>query len=309
MHKTRLKNINKINKRADIIFYAIIVALPLLQFLIFYVYVNFNSFFLAFKNIDVSTGSSIETFVGFDNFRQLFSDIGGNEPMFGYAIKNSLVFFGLSLLISTPLGIIFSFYIFKKGLGHKFFQIILFIPSIICAMITVIMYRYFVDKSIPSLLNAIFGTNISLLFSENKLTCVFIYNFLMCYGTSVLTYVSAMNNISNDLFEAAKIDGANLFEEFFHIVLPQIFPTLSVFLIAGVSGVFVNQLNLFTFFDKNLDPMDYSVGYYIYKTLLYGGESKYPYLAALGLLITAIIAPLTFGLRKLFDKINPMGDK
>ena len=289
--------------KGDLIFYICIVALPLLQFCIFYIGVNFNSFFLSFQNIDASTGEV--SFVAFDNYARLFRDFT-ILPEFQYAIKNSLIYFCIYLAVTIPLGLLFAYYIFKKNLLHNFFHVVLFLPSIICSMVLVIMFRYFVELFVPNVINSVFGTELYNLFTNHKLESVYTFNILMGFGVSVLMYLGAMNNISDDVLEAAKLDGCSPISEFIFIILPQIFPTLSVFLVTGVAGVFTNQMNLFTFFDKNLDPMNYSMGYYLYRSLLYGGETKYPYLAALGLIITAVIAPLTLLLRRFFNKINPM---
>ena len=303
MEKIKIKT-SKATK-ADSLFYASIVALPLLQFFIFYIIVNFNSFFLSFENINAETGKI--TFVGFDNYAQLFKDIR-MLPEFLFSIKNSLIYFVIHTCIMIPVGLLFSYYIFKGHFLGKFFHVVLFLPSIICAMVTVIMYRYFVENFIPAVLNGLFGTNIINLFSNNKLVSVYIYNFFMGFGGSTLMYLGAMNSIPEDVFEAATLDGCSPMREFVSIILPQIFSTISVFLVVGVAAIFTNQMNLFTFFDKNLDPVNYSMGYYLYRNVLYGGETKYPYLAALGLCITVIIAPITIILRKLFAKVDPMGD-
>ncbi len=301
----------KVNKKrkkqvSDVVFYVTMLAWPVLQFCVFYIAVNINSVLLAFENIDAVTGKV--DIVGFDNFKKLFYDIQ-HLPEFKYAIKNSLTFFLIALCISTPTGLIFSYYIFKSYFCGKFFQTILFLPSIICSMVTVIMYRYFVEFSVPEVINKVFGTHLSLLFTENKLKSVYVYNLTMGFGVSILLYLGAMNSISSDVLEAAKLDGVNHFQEFVHIIFPQIFSTFSVFFVSSVAAIFTNQMNLFTFFDKNVDPMDYSMGYYLYKNVLYGGETKYPYLAALGLVITAIIAPITILIRKLFFRIDPMREE
>ena len=301
--KTMKKRKSKKANIQDALFYASIVVLPLLQFCIFYIGVNFNSFFLSFKNIDALTGEV--TYVGFENYVRLFNDLV-TLPEFVYAIKNSLIYFVYQICIIIPTGLIFAYYIFKRNFLSGFFRVILFLPSIICVMVTVIMYKYFVEYFIPEIINQIFGTNLYNLFSENRLISVFIYNLFMGFGGGVLLYVGAMNGISNEVLEAAKLDGCSPMREFISVILPQIFPTISVFLVTSVAGIFTNQLNLFAFFDKNLDPMDYSMGYYLYKNVLYGGETKYPYLAALGLSITVIIAPLTLLLRKFFNKVDPM---
>ncbi|MGI6714433.1 MAG: carbohydrate ABC transporter permease [Bacilli bacterium] len=268
-------------------------------------YVNINSLTLSLKQYDAVTGQYSYAEPLFSNYVQLFKSL----PVLKYAIFNSLIYFVISLAIGVPTGLIFAYFIFRKGAGHKFFHIILFLPSIICSMITVVMYRYFVELAVPTFLNKIFGTNIELLFSKNNLVCVFIYNLFMGFGVPVLTYLGAMNGISKDVFEAAEIDGAGPFRVFFSVVLPQIFSTLSVFIVTAFTGIFIAQLNLFTFFANSLQPYDWSVGYYLYKEVLFGGEGQYPFLATMGVVITLIIAPLTFLLRRFFARIDPMGDR
>lgn len=298
MNMNKKKSIN-----ADMVFYISMLAWPVLQLLVFYIIVNLNSFALAFEQIDGTTGAI--SFAGFSNFIKLFNDLV-SLPEFVYSIKNSLVYYFISLLIHIPLGLVFAYYVYKKNILGGMFKVVLFLPAIIPIMVTSTMYAYFVDGFVPVFLNNVLGTNLKLLFTNNKLISVYVFNVFMGFGGAMLMYLGAMNNISCDVIEAAQIDGVNPFHEFFFIVMPQIFSTVSVFLITGVAGIFTNQMNLFTFFDKNLDPINYSMGYYLYKNLLYGGETGYPYLSSLGLVITVVVAPIVIGLRRLFNKIDPM---
>ena len=76
IRRTRAGSVMK-RRTKQTIFYWSILALPLLQFGIFYVGVNFNSLLLAFRQFDVMTNES--SFVGFSNFAQVFRDIGQLE--------------------------------------------------------------------------------------------------------------------------------------------------------------------------------------------------------------------------------------
>ena len=75
-----------------LIFYVSIIVLPLLQFFIFYLCVNFNSLMLSFNNYTIVDGVLTQSFVGLTNvgnaFKQVFSD-----PIFAYAWKNSIIFY------------------------------------------------------------------------------------------------------------------------------------------------------------------------------------------------------------------------
>ena len=142
---------------------------------------------------------------------------------------------------------------------------------------------------------------------EYVLPTILFYNVFIGFGTSVLMYSNAMSGLNDSVIEAAQIDGVNSFSEFLYIVFPQIFSTVSVFLTTAVAGIFNNQLNLYSFFKDGSDYVS-SVGYYMYKEVAKAGGdyAVYPKLAALGLMTTAIIAPLVLIMRKIFTRIDPM---
>jgi ABC-type sugar transport system permease subunit len=269
-----------------------------------YIAVNFNSILLAFKSYNQADGTS--EWVGFGNFSRLFYDVG-RLPIFRYAFINSLTAYVSSLIIGMSVGLFFSYYIYKKRLGHGIFKVILFAPSVISSIVLVTMFRYFADIFVPRFFQ-IFGVNMEgLLTATNTvIPTLLFYSLWSGFGVPILMYVGAMNNIPESTVEAAQIDGAKPMREFFSIVLPQIYPTVTVFLVTGVAGIFTNQLNLFSFF-KSVDDRFYTVGYYLYvrvqKAQSFG---EYPYLSALGLSITCVVAPVALLLRRILEKLNSM---
>lgn len=297
------KNRN-IQKKKDLIFYTLLLIWPITQFCIFYIGVNFNSVLMAFQDYDIATGKS--TFVWFDNFRKLFYDLG-HDPLYLTAIKNSFKLWGATLCISMPIGLLFSYYIYKKRPLGGFFHVILFIPSIISSMVLALMYKYFTDLYVPNIINAMFGTRMEGMFTnlDTVLSAVILYGVWFGFGTSTLLYLGAMKGIPESVIEAAKVDGANVWQEFIYVILPQIFSTVSVFLIMGIAGLFVNQGALFEFFGQNVENRNYTMGYFLF-VRAYTTESLHNYLSALGLLITLIVAPVCICLRKLFQKLDPM---
>lgn len=292
--------VKKMSKRhwKDLIFYAVVLAWPITQFCIFYVGVNFNSVLMAFKTEGADAGY-------FENFRKLFYNLR-SDVLYITAIKNSLAFCALSLFVAMPLGLLFSYYIYKKKPLGVFYQVILFLPSIISAMVLSLMYEYFVDWFIPDILNKTFGLDVGRLFSEPKNTfnMVLLYSLWFGFGSSTLMYLGAMNGISESVIEAAKIDGANSAQEFVRIVLPQIFSTVSVFIVMGVASLFSSQGALFEFFGEKAANEHYTIGYFIFVRAYAADQQNY--LAAMGIVITLIIAPICILLRKVFAKIDPM---
>ena len=293
-------------------FYVGFMALPVLQFFIFYICVNFNSFLLAFRNIvlDGETKRYVYSWT-IKNFLNWFSDVNEFQLLM-QTLKISLKSYVIMLLIGTPLGLFFAYYIFKKLPGAMFFRFMLFMPSIIASIVLVTIFRYFTDYVVPLALKTMNITLESTLLSgkTTRYATVMFYNLFVSFGTSVLLYSNKMANISPEIVEAAELDGVNAFQEFFHIVMPQTFSILSVFLVTGIAAIFTNEINNFSFFNYNWKPDTATLGFLMYyRTQKAKSDiSQYPPLAALGLMMSAIAIPCTFLARKLFDKFGPSED-
>ena len=79
---------------------------------------------------------------------------------------------------------------------------------------------------------------------------VILYSVFLGFGTQVLLYSNAMEQISPSVLEAAQLDGVGNMGELFFIVLPDIMGTISTFMIATIAGAFINQANLYTFYGE-----------------------------------------------------------
>ncbi|GHV00710.1 ABC transporter permease [Clostridia bacterium] len=291
-------------KTKDMIFYTVLIAFPIAQFAYFYVAVNVNSVLLAFKSYDILSGAY--GFAGFSNFINIFKEFSGSNLMAKTAV-NSLVAYAVGLIAGVPLALLFSFYITKKFPGHGFFKVILFLPSIISAIVMVVLFKYFVDRLYPEFMLRVFHKTVPGLLTDSRsaFATVLFYSILVGFGTGVLVYSGAIARIPASLTEAAKLDGITSLREFWYITLPLIFPTISTFLIVGVAGIFTNQLNLFSFFSSSAEYEVYTFGYFLFAQTAYAGTANYPRLAAYGLLFTLVAAPLTFGVKKLLEKLGP----
>lgn len=292
----KFENIGK--KTKDKIFYWGVLVLPLLQFAIFYIAVNFNSFLLAVKEYDSLTGAY--SFVGFSNFERLFNDFA-TRNIFATMFENSLIAFAVNVLVGITLGLIFSYYIYKKMPFGKFFKVILFMPSIISAIVMVSVFKQFTERVIPEITG---GAGL-LANPDTEFATLLFYMLWSGFGVSILMYVGAMNNINDSVIEAAQLDGVNAFTEFTRIVLPLVWPTVVVFLTTQLAQIFSNQMNLFSFYGHSAEPRVQTVGYYLYRNTYVAQISDYPYLAAFGLVLTFIVAPVTVFARWLLTKFGP----
>ncbi len=291
-------------KKRDLLFYFLMMVFPVVQFCIFYIGVNGNSILMAFQNIDISTNSITWTFDNMANAVKMLT----SDPTLLNALKMSAISYLLILLIGTPLGLLFSYYIYKKHFGSNAFKVFLFLPSIISAIVMVTIYMFFVDRAIPAAAASWFGKVMEGLL-ENKASryaTIIFYNIWVGFGTSTLMYSNAMAGISPDIIESAHVDGATGLKEFWHIVFPMIFPTFTTFIITGVAGLFTNQINLYSFYGGEAPNEVITIGYWLYmKTQTAASDAEYPILSAIGILLTVVTVAFTLLVRWLLEKFGP----
>ena len=297
------------------IFFWSMMALPFLQFIVFYIGVNFNSLRLAFVEYTYEGNSLVSKFPSLSGFREIFSQMNVLMPMVG----NSLVFFGANLLIVTPISLLFGYYIFRKFRGGGFFKIILFLPSVICCMVLLIFYRSFLNSTFVDTANNILHTDWEPILIAQVIPdgyarmyiSLIIFSVVVGYSGSILLYLNAMSQISNSVLEAAKIDGASELRSFFSVILPGMWGTFVSLLCVSMAGIGSNQAYLFNLFAVDAPAYIQTIGYHLYKAIMDGGVIKYtlyPYASALGILLTLVIAPATIITRKLLLKYGPRED-
>ena len=202
-----------VKRRNESIFYYLMLAFPILQFLVFYVGVNLNSVLLSFKEYRVGTGEVGYIWTGLSNYKQFFRDFFQGDALKQIGV-NSLIVYACTLLIGVPLAILFSFYLYKRFPLTNLFKVLLFLPSIISSVIMVLMYKYFVDRGLPAIVERLFHIKMAppLSASGTRFFYVLFYNLFICYGTSVIMYTSSMTRVPPSLIEYARLEGAGVFQ-------------------------------------------------------------------------------------------------
>lgn len=294
-------------KTKQLIFYICVVAYPLLQFLVFYVYVNINSLILAFKRYDYTAGDYV--WLGFDNFELFFHEITAPGSILNSAVLHSLIMYLASLLVGITLALFFSFYIYKQMLCGGFFRVIIFLPSILSSMVLAILFKYFADQALPALLERMFGLEIPGLFSDTKTlfpTVVF-YTVWIGFGVQMLMYTGVMSRLPESMVEYAKLDGIKPMREFFSLTLPLIYPTITTFIVAGVAGFFIEQANAYNFYGPEAPNSIKTIGYYLFVQVVgpSASLSDYPFAAAAAVVFTLVAAPVTLFARWILGKFDP----
>ncbi len=311
--KTKKQHKGRVSRN---IFILSIITYPLLLFIVFYVYVNLNSVIMAFTETDIY-GNSV--FVWFANFKSFISKVFSDGDMVSQSMVNSLKMYIINLVICLPLYIIFSYLVFKKCFMHNAIRVVVMLPQIISGFVVSMLFVSFISGT-NSPMTVLFGklgiydnrgAPLELLYSDGYRyafgTLVF-YGIWVSFGTNLLVYPNAMKEIGSEILESAQLDGVNsMWQELRYVILPLIFPTLSTFFIMGIAGLFTEQGYVLTFFAQGV-PVGCNVsnmGYYYFVQVQSGSTGSYNMMAAGGLVMTLIIAPITICVRHLLEKYGP----
>ena len=181
-------------------------------------------------------GYSDMKYIGLENYKTLFSD-----PKYFSVFKTSIYYFAGSL-VQIALALFFATIFFYKLPGKNFFKGVLFFPYLLNGVAIGFVFLYFFKSggvldsvlikigvkagSLPLWLGNVSLINVSLTF-------VSVWRYM---GQNMVMFCGANQSIPGELFEAAKIDGANVWQQFIYIILPSIRGIISLNLILAIKG-------------------------------------------------------------------------
>ena len=231
-------------------------------------------------------------FVGFKNFEKIFSPDGKE---FWNSIVNAFVMC-IGVLISMGLSLLVANILCGKIKLTNLFKSIFFVPTICSSVATTIMWKRMYDYyygTINQILSFLFKIeHIYWLDEQHVVGSIMFMTVLFGFGTSMLLYISAIKGIPSQYYEAAEIDGANVFEKFFHITIPSVSSITFYILVTGLIGC----LQGFTVFQVMTNGSPSNTMMPVLLIFKYsGGEygSFYGLASAMALILGIIIAILT----------------
>jgi len=176
---------------------------------------------------------SLDDYTGLKNYQTLFHD-----PVFLTAVKNNALIAVLSLLVQLPAALVLALLINRKMPGRTFFRTVFFLPYILSEVVTGLIWSFIYNPSnglIAGLLHQINPNATPPAYLADTHTVLLAIFVAMCwkyFGFHFVLYVAGLQNIPDEVIEAAQIDGANSLQIIRHVTLPLLGSTirLSVFL-------------------------------------------------------------------------------
>ena len=193
------------------------------------------SFGLSFAKWDLL--NPIE-FVGLQNYKLLFQD-----DLFYKILLNTVVFALSTSILGVIIPLILASILNSKIRGSEFYKTAYFLPFITPMVVVGIVWAWIFDPNI-GLLNQVLHININWLYdSKFALPALIIVSVWKLIGYNMIIFLSSLSSISNSMFEAAKIDGANAFQTFKNVTIPLLSPTIFfVIIITAISSFQVFDL-------------------------------------------------------------------
>lgn len=294
------KKIKKPYTAREYAFVWAILAIPIIHFIVLYVLVKADSLVLAFQKYE--DGEYVWN--GFNNFKKVFTDYFASESGFMFTItKNSFLIF-LANMAWFPVPVFAAYIIWKKVPFSGVYKVIMYLPSILPSMVTALAFKYLVGLGFPE----IFGNaELANLLTNEETTnrTLYWYTRWIGLGGSLVIYLGAMAAVDQSVIEYGQLDGLSLLGEFWHIVLPKIWPTMIALIISHFGTMLTADLGWFSFFGETKESSKYStLGYYItVKTKK--GPGQYPYLSTLGILTSLFTIPIVYAVKAGLEKVGP----
>lgn len=300
----------KINWREKGFILALVIV-PLVNFALFWVYVNIDTIVMTFQRFSIRNNNY--EWIGFDRYVSLFQDcfMGKNKAMQNM-ILNSFRSYIIQIVL-FPLCIIAAYAFFKKIRWEKYFRVTFYLPSVISITVLVLMYRYMFhpDFGPISMLFEKIGLGGDWLSPESDRMWGLIYVFCIWsgLGSTVIMMNSAMLRIPKEIIEAGKLDGIGFWRELFNVVLPLIMPTIGVFIL----GIFLSPLSfgvlpMLVAGNPGVDNKFMTMGWYILSSVSGGSEVTMLDASTVGLMMSVFMVPIVVFGRLITKKFTPEVD-
>lgn len=251
-----------------------------------------------------------KTSVGIANYLEIFRD-----PVFYTALKNDLVISAFKLVLITVLALVFAVALTRSNLSNtekKIYRYMLYLPTVLPIVVITIVWKLVFEQSgaLNSLILSLSGReqevmmNMTSWIAENPVTVISFVAIWCGTGYSMIVLIAAINNIPNELYEAATLDGAGEWKQFTNVTLPGIMGQVRYVMVYIISSTLASNLNLVLPL-TNGQPGNTStvMGLYVYKYGLTAenGISRVGYANAAAVILMIVSFLLCYSLNRMIS--------
>ena len=219
------------------------LAAGLLCFALFSWYPLIRSITLSFQQDNLVADPE---WVGLANYRTLFDD-----PLFGTAVKNTLEFTGLALVFGYAIPIALAILLNELRHFTTYFRLAIYLPVMLPPIVSAMLWQFFYDPG-QGLFNALLDgahlpTSQWVQSPRTAMLSLVLVSTWANLGGSTLMYLAALQSVPAELYEAAELDGAGLWQRIWRVTLPQLRFIMLVMLLLQITAtmqVFIEPFQL-----------------------------------------------------------------
>ncbi len=224
----------KLGKKNDWAAYLYILPLLLLSFVLVY-YCIINTVMVSFTDWDGMSGTY--NIIGLRNYAKMLTD-----QVFWKSVTNNIIFFVGTVFIQAGLGFLLAVLLKMKLPGSNLFKAVYFMPIAMATSIITAVFKIIMDPTNGALnqfLRAIHLDGLAMSWLGDPkiaLFSVIVVNIFQWMGFSMITYYAGLMSLPEDVYEAAKIDGAGFWRTLVSVTFPMVKGTTNVLIVLGIVG-------------------------------------------------------------------------
>ena len=203
----------------------------LLSFIIGFVYPFLRGIYLSFCTFRTTSDAKL---TGFGNYAKAL-----NDPTFMHAFWYTALFAVVSVVLINLFAFAVAYALTQKIKGRNLFRTVFFMPNLIGGIVLGYIWSMIFDGILSSMNTSI------LLETKYGFWGLIILMLWQQIGYMMIIYIAGLQAVPDDMLEAAKIDGANRWQTLFHVTIPNVMPSITIYM-------FLTLSNGFKLFDQNL---------------------------------------------------------
>ncbi|WP_307341814.1 ABC transporter permease [Metabacillus malikii] len=262
--------------------------LPAIIVVIIFNYIPMYGVQLAFREYDFTKGLTGGEWVGLQYFKQFIE-----SHMFSDLMRNTIFISLATIILGFPAPIILALLInqIKWKRGKRILQTTVYLPHFISIVVLVGLLNVLLSPNtgiIGHLINALGFKDVNLLASTNTFVPVYVLSDIWQHvGWNSIIYLAALSSVDPQLYDSAKIDGANRWQIIRNVEIPAIIPTIIILLILNMGTIISTGFEKIFLMQNPLNlPVSEVIETYVYKIGII--SNQFSYAAAIGLFNTLI---------------------
>ncbi len=308
----KLSRYSKWQKR-NFPFVYLLIAFPVIQFAVFWAYVNFSSIVMAFQDVDGSF-----TLTNFKTVYEGFTTTNETRTSLMDSFGRSMLIWTLELVICFPCSLITVYVLTCKIRGHYVYRVCYILPGLIGSVIWSTLVMMFMQQEGPlielllslgaelppeALHSGLLGA------AETAFPSLLTFTIATSLVGSGPIFTGAYARISEEIMESADLDGAGFWTKLFAIAIPCIWSTITTMLIFRLCSIFTADCGVFLYSGGDGEPAMSTIGFQLFYltreiSLSADANPNYGYPAALGFTLTIMTLPICLIGKYFLEKLN-----